>query len=762
MKKEANRKKNAWKKDRYWTGPIFNAPLWGYDKLAGIEDHEEVKKIYVEAAEEFTRDMKELVRSIARHVEMRLKQAKDEVEAGRKKIKRYVDCLPEDLKKVGDEAATAVSERFDELKQGIEDKKRDLAQNLAQRYKDAHDKAAEAIKEMQAEDKGLVEAFLDKLAEIVEILRNFRNRVMSLLRKAASAIDLIVADPIGFLENLLDAIKRGVGQFVDHIWDHLKAGFMAWLFGSLEKMGVKIPKDFSLPSILQLVLDVLGISYARIRGKVVKIIGERNVALLEAAWGAVETLLTKGPAALWEQVKEYLSNLKEMVVDAMQDWLITTIIRSAASKIAMMFNPAGAIIQAILMIYRTVMFFIENIDRILAFVEAIIESVYNIATGAIGAAADWIEKALARTIPIIIGFLARLLGLSGLADKIKGFILKVQTRVDKAIDKVIEKIVGGIKKIIGAGKAVAGKIVAWWKQKRKFTTPEGETHTIFVGGESAAGPIMIATKEQPYRDYINAVTFPKTDRKKATAKALALTKLGDIERMRKRNEDDGTKTARFTELLDDLSAATLTLMSGGAMPESTPPVYGGASAGGFGTTVTINILSKQGPVGTPADTEGMSGPTWNILKERYEKKTSKRRFYKLGHLLSMHLHGPGDHWPNLTPQSESGNQLFERGKGENQLKRWVNNEGKAVRYSVTAAYGRSTNKAAIIAKWKAAGDPEIAKKTKILNAEDKVATELRFDYKVIFEKGKFVTNGATESGSATNDIRQDADKYHIL
>jgi phage-related protein len=133
----------------------------------------------------------------------------------------------------------------------------------------------------------------------------------------------------------------------------------------------------------------------------------------------------------------------------MQDWLITTIIKSAATKIAMMFNPVGAIIQAIMMIYRTVMFFIENIDRILDFVEAIIESVYNIATGAIGSAADWIEKALARTVPVIIAFLARLLGLSGIADKIKGFILKTQSRVDKAIDKVIDKIVGGIKKLFG-------------------------------------------------------------------------------------------------------------------------------------------------------------------------------------------------------------------------------------------------------------------------------------------------------------------------
>lgn len=504
MKKEANRKKNAWKDDRYyWHGIMTRPDLWVKDKLMGIDDHPKVKQIYVDAAEQFTKDMKALVREIASFVERRLKEAKDEVEKGRQKIHDYVEKdLPKGLKDVGRAAEKEVGERFDELKQSIEDKKNDLASSLAQRYKEAHDKAGEAIKEMQAEDKGLVTAFLDKLKEIIEILSNFRRRIMAMLRKAANAIDIIISDPIGFLGNLLSAIKRGVFQFVDHIWEHLKTGFMTWLFGSLASMGVAIPKDFSLPSILQLVLDVLGITVDKIRGKVAKIIGERNMAILTAAWEAVDTLLKGGPAALWEKIREHFSNLKEMVIGAMQEWLITTIIKSAATKIAMMFNPAGAIIQAIMMIYRTVMFFIENIDRILDFVEAIIESVYNIATGAIGSAADWIEKALARTIPIIIGFLARLLGLSGLADKIRGFILKVQTRIDKAIDKVLEKILGGVKKLFAAGKAVAGRIFEWWKARKKFKAEDGVTHSLYYEGKGTAARLTVASNPQDIRTFL--------------------------------------------------------------------------------------------------------------------------------------------------------------------------------------------------------------------------------------------------------------------
>jgi len=120
-----------------------------------------------------------------------------------------------------------------------------------------------------------------------------------------------------------------------------------------------------------------------------------------------------------------------------------------------MFNPVGAIIQAILMIYRTVMFFIERINQILDFVQAIIESVSKIAHGDIGGAANWIEQALARAVPLIIAFLARLLGISGITDRIKRIIHKLQTKVDQAIDKVVEKVIGMVR---GAGQAIKGAL----------------------------------------------------------------------------------------------------------------------------------------------------------------------------------------------------------------------------------------------------------------------------------------------------------------
>jgi hypothetical protein len=452
MKGYIDQKMEAYKDDRYggWDGAL----LWASDKLFGMPD--EVNVFYEHGRKLFMQDLDALIVSIAKVVETRLKEAKEEIAKGQMCIRDYVKSLPKDLQAVGKAAEKEVAGRFEEMSKGVDEKKNALAQKLAQRYKEATDKANEQLKKMQEENKGLVTKFVEKLGEIIKILREFKERISSMLKKGKDTIMLIVAHPIRFLGYLIDAIKQGIQQFSRNILKHLEKGLMDWLFSSLGEAGIEIPSDFSLGSILKLVLQVLGLTYDRIRAKAVKLIGERNVTLLEKAWQFISALIKGGPAALWEQIKEFLSNLKEMIIQAILNWVVEGIIRAAIKKLVLMFNPVGAIIGAIMAIYDTVMFFIERIQQILAFVEAIINSVYKIATGDISSAANWIEDALAKTIPIIISFLARLLGLTGIAETIKETIKKIQDTVDKAIDKLIEKVVAGVGKLFGKGEKKEG------------------------------------------------------------------------------------------------------------------------------------------------------------------------------------------------------------------------------------------------------------------------------------------------------------------
>lgn len=452
MKAYVNQRLDDYKDKRY-SG--INFWKWAKDKLLGLPDA--VKAFYVEGRKLFIKELDALIVAVATLVDGRLKDAKNIIASGQKEISVYVSGLPKHLQTVGHTAEREMAARFDELRQSVDDKKNELAHKLAQQYKEAVGKADAALKEIQDENKGLVTKLKEYVGQVIRILRAFKQKIMGMIKQGQAAIALIVSDPIGFLKNLLSAIKQGLHRFVANIWTHLKQGFLSWLFGSLASAGVTIPSDFSLGSIFKLVLQVLGFTYARIRAKAVKLIGERNVELLEKAWELIHALLVGGGAALWEKVKEFLGDLKSLIISAIEEWVVTSIIKAAVMKLATMFNPVGAIIQAIITIYNTVMFLIERINQILEFVQAVLNSIYKIATGALGAAAAWIEAALARTIPLIISFLARLLGLSGIADKIKSIIHKVQSTVDKALDKLIAKIVGGIGKAIGGLGKLFGK-----------------------------------------------------------------------------------------------------------------------------------------------------------------------------------------------------------------------------------------------------------------------------------------------------------------
>ena len=53
--------------------------------------------------------------------------------------------------------------------------------------------------------------------------------------------------------------------------------------------------------------------------------------------------------------------------------------------------------------------------------------------------------------PVIIGFLASLLGISGLARKVTKLIGKIRKRVDKAVDKLIKKAKSAFRRLLGRG-----------------------------------------------------------------------------------------------------------------------------------------------------------------------------------------------------------------------------------------------------------------------------------------------------------------------
>src|SRR5262249_14936313 len=153
-------------------------------------------------------------------------------------------------------------------------------------------------------------------------------------------------------------------QFATNIGKHLKASLIQWLTGTLGGAGVYIPQSFEFRELVRFVLSVLGLTWQNIRQKLVKVIGEPAVKALETGFGIVVTLVTQGPAAAWEKIKEQLTNLKEMVLEEIMSFVVSKVVQSAVTKLLSMLNPAGAFVQAILAIYNTIMFFIERLKTI--------------------------------------------------------------------------------------------------------------------------------------------------------------------------------------------------------------------------------------------------------------------------------------------------------------------------------------------------------------------------------------------------------------
>src|SRR5690606_30920266 len=328
---------------------------------------------------------------------------------------------------------------------------------------------------------GAIKAIIDAIIKI-------KNMLLNILAKAAAAIRKIIKDPIGFLGNLVSAVKGGIMGFKDRIGTHLQQGLMAWLMGAMGNAGITLPPAFDLKGILSLVMQVLGLTYANIRSRAVKIVGEPIVKAMETAAGLFQTLVTQGPAAVWDEIKGQVGDVKSMIMDGIKTWVIEKIIVAGVTWLISMLNPASAFIKACKMIYDIVMFFVQRAAQIMAFVNAVIDSVAAIAAGAIGAASAAIEGALAKAIPVVLGFLAGLLGLNGISEKIRSIIEKIRAPINKAIDWVINKAVKLIK--------AAGKLFGGGKKKPgEKETPQDPEHDAKV----QAGLAAIDKEEEPLK-----------------------------------------------------------------------------------------------------------------------------------------------------------------------------------------------------------------------------------------------------------------------
>ncbi|MBW4457880.1 MAG: DNA/RNA non-specific endonuclease [Nostoc indistinguendum CM1-VF10] len=399
----------------------------------------EVNAFYQEGRQLYINRMDGVINKVVAIISRGLTQAKAEITKGKQEIQNYVNQLPQDLKAVGQQAAADIDSKFDALEQSVKDKENELIETLAQKYQENLEAVDARIDEMKAANQGLVQKALDAVVGVIKTIIELTKMLMQVLGRVAGVVEQILKDPIGFLGNLIQALKQGFLNFMNNIGKHLKKGLIGWLTGTMAESGFEMPEKFDLKGIFGLVSEVLGFTYQVIRAQAVKRLGEKKVGHLEQNFDIFQVLASEGVAGIWQFVQDRIGDLNELVIKPIKDFVIETVIFAGVEWVLSLLTPASAFVKAAKAIYQIISFFIERAQQIASLINAILDAVSAIASGAIDQAVKGVENALAKSLPVVISFLASLLGLGGIAGKVQAIFQKLRKPVEKAVDWIIDK-----------------------------------------------------------------------------------------------------------------------------------------------------------------------------------------------------------------------------------------------------------------------------------------------------------------------------------
>jgi hypothetical protein len=482
---------------------------------------------------------------------------------------------------------------------------------------------------------GFARAALMKLAELIfeAAMGAGGARIVAIFKRARDTFNTIIADPVRFLRNLLSAVGQGVRQFMRNILRHLRDGVIAWLTGPVARAGIQMPEQWDLRGIIWFVLQILGLTWPNIRRKLVRLMGERPVTMLEGAFQLLQEIRERGLVqALRDRVTEFFGQLREAALGAIKSFIQQRLVMAGIQQLLSLLSPVGAVIQAIIKTYTTIMFFIDKINQILDLVESIVNSIAEIAAGRIAAAANFVERTMARTIPVILDFLARFIGLGDVGSQVQATIRGLQARVDQMLDRAVDWIRRQAASL--ASRALGGDPNATPQQRLQAGVREGQNAVNrlpgSVIGRALITPVLAAIRVRH-----------------------ALRSL-DV-------EPENDRWVVVGEVNPRLRGPTAKSVDPGLAPSGTFPSrvrFGSLrSISHGGVTLRVGTRMTADPLGPDLIGQGSSVQPGARADLAALIGATRQHEYRVGHLLNHHLGGSGSNWLNLTPLSPSGNAL---------------------------------------------------------------------------------------------------------
>lgn len=701
-------------KDQRYSG-VEGWARWTADLFTGLP--KEAGDIFARARAGYEQKMTGVISGIADLVGRELDAAKARIATGRQQIKDYVASQPVALRKLANEAAGEMTAKFDQLDSDVDAKQESLVDDLAQKYMQARNAVDEEITTEQQKNQGFVDMARNMVGDAVKSILALKDLFLGLLAKAASAFTAILDAPVRFITNFMSAVKQGFLNFGANILGHLKKGLQGWLFGQLASAGIELPDKFDLMGILKMIASMLGLTWAGIKARIAAkdpLVGQA-IDLVESKIEIFVALATKGVAGVWEMIKEKVGDFKTMIFDQIRSFVIEKIVTAGITWVLGLLNPAGALVKIVQALVGVVQWIMERGAAMGEFIGTIIDAVMDVARGGGGGVPAKIEAALGKAVPLVLSFLAGLLGLSGISEKVRSIIEKGQKLVSKGIDwvvgkalklarpmvKLLKRGVTFVKGKVAAGKAwVKGKseaMMGWTKGKietvkdffmvrRRFTV-EGAPHVLYTAGLSpdltvASTPVPLAahpdsTVRSTHSRYRIAVDREQTVNAKRAAAARELRPIVAALKTYIKKYAPGERPNRA-----GLTGAAAKVSADIVVDLARAGVIRAAQARAGGQLSLNQILSRIRQINRDVRWVKVAGA---LRRAGDESLLHPGSVYGLGDYVRYHVHGPGtglEGYPILLAPTRA-NQ-FANSYIEAAMRRWLKG-GAEVEFKVSFA-----------------------------------------------------------------------------
>jgi hypothetical protein len=374
-------------------------------------------------------------------------------------------------------------------------------------------------------------------------------------------------------------------------------------------------------------------------------------------------------------VTEFFGNLREAALGAIRSFIQQRLVMAGIQQLLSLLSPVGAVIQAIIKTYTTIQFFIQRINQILDLVESIVNSIAAIASGAIASAAGLVERTMARTIPVILDFLARFIGLGDVGGQVQRTIRGLQARVDQMLDRAVDWIRRQASRL--ASRALGGDPNATPQQRLDQAMDEASAAVNRFAGRTVGAVVL--------RPLLAAIRLRhRLTRLDVVLEGGRWTIEGEVNPGRRR---------------------PTTVLGAGAGSFTSSVRYYPANGNRGATRMLADPLGPDFRSHGSRPSDAGAPPIWSRVNIR--RRSGGPRLYVLGHLLNQRLGGTGDSSANLTPITFSMNARH-YSSVESQI---VDNIGTAAnprwyRYEVRVNYPSSRRSISAADRQKGVADDE--------------------------------------------------------